>query len=482
MQPCRLVSWLLVLLAGLGARLAPADDMRTLSGALSPERVSVLPAGHWAPRELPGLPPFPQPAPGSLGSAAAGATSSTLSSLPPDSSSALTLGDLEEIALESNPTLLQARMAVRGAQGGYVQAGLYPNPALVYIGDEIGNDGTKGLQGGGVGQEIVTAGKLRLGRAVASREIEQARYAWEMQRRRVLNDVRAGYYEVLLAQKMIDLNERLVRIGEEGVGVTQKLRDAEEVSEVDVLQAHIEAETAALGLVEARNHYDGAWRRLAAVLGRPEMQPAPLVGDVDAEVPEFTWEDALARLLAESPELAQARAGVERARYELARQCAERKPNIEIGGAVKYDDGSRFTVADVELVVPFPVFNRNQGNIMRAEADLIAARNEVRRVELDLQDRLAAAFEQYANARRQVETYKNTIIPHAEKSRELTTAGYSLGEFGYLTLLTAQRTYFDVSLSYLTNLRELWARCVQIEGLLLTGGLQEVEAPEPSGD
>ena len=119
---------------------------------------------------------------------------------------------------------------------------------------------------------------------------------------------------------------------------------------------------------------------------------------------------------------------------------------------------------------------------MRAQADLISARNEVRRVELDLQDRLAAAFEQYANARRQVETYTSTIVPHAEKSLELTTAGYRLGEFGYLTLLTAQRTYFDVSLNYLANLRELWARCVELEGMLLRGGLQQVDAPEPSGD
>ena len=42
------------------------------------------------------------------------------------------------------------------------------------------------------------------------------------------------------AQKMIDLNQELVRIGEQGVTVTEKLRAATEVSDADVLQARIE--------------------------------------------------------------------------------------------------------------------------------------------------------------------------------------------------------------------------------------------------
>src|SRR5690554_5820864 len=57
----------------------------------------------------------------------------------------LTLADLERIAIESNPTLVQARMAIRAAEGSHLQAGLYPNPTLEYIADEIGNDGSEGL-------------------------------------------------------------------------------------------------------------------------------------------------------------------------------------------------------------------------------------------------------------------------------------------------------------------------------------------------
>ena len=53
--------------------------------------------------------------------------------------------------------------------------------------------------------------------------------------------------------------------------------------------------------------------------------------------------------------------------------------------------------------------------------------------------------------------------------------GYQEGEFDYLKLLTAQRTYFSANLEYLVNLGELWTQSVELEGMLLTGGLERPE-------
>jgi len=468
----RLVTWLILPLFALDCRLILADEMKALSEAFQPKEGSILPPGYSASQGTEPSSGLPE-----LGlEEGAGAPSGPT---PPPTSSGptgpLTLEDLEQIALQFNPTLVQARMALQAAQGQYVQAGLYPNPTLGYVGDEAGNDGSAGLQGASVSQEILTAGKLRLGRAAASWQIRQARYTWEAQRRRVLNDVRAGYYEVLLAQKTLGINEQLVRVGDEGVEVTNKLRAAQEVSQADALQAQIEAERARLSFHEAQNRHQSAWRRLAAMLGRPEMKPAPVAGDLLEELPKLSFEDMLRALLAGSPELGRARAGVRSARCELALQYAERVPDFEIGGAVKYDHASHFTVADVELTMPLPLFNRNQGNLLKAHAELVAARQEVRRIELELCDRLAAAFEQYTNARYEVESYAGTILPNARASLDLVTTGYREGEFGYLTLLMAQRTYFNSNLEYLSSLRRLWTRRIEIEGMLLSGGLQRPE-------
>ncbi len=453
----------------LAATLVSALPCQVYTAETAPSPIAVIgsPGAEWHPIEV---------QQNSLASIAEGVFPPSAPDRPQASGSgdpgpSLTLDDLQNMALQSNPSLIQAAMGVRAAQGGYVQAGLYPNPTMAYIADEVGNEGAAGFQGGGVTQEIVTSGKLRLERAVASHEIQEARDAWEAQRWRVMNDVRAGYYETLLAQKTIEVKRQLVGIDQQLLNATEQLRRAQEVSEVDVLQARVETEDAQLSLSEAQDVYVATWRRLTAVLGRPEMEPVSLVGDVTRNLPVLTWEDVLSRLLTESPEIAQARSGVERARCELAKQCAERIPNFEMGAVVKQDTANGYTVVDVGVAVPLMIFNRNQGNILRAQAELTSAQNDLKRIELQLRGRLATTFQQYLNAHRRSERYAGTIIPNARKSLDMTTTGYRQGELPYLTLLMAQRTYYDTTLRYLSSLEELWDRSVNLEGMLLRGGL-----------
>jgi cobalt-zinc-cadmium efflux system outer membrane protein len=393
----------------------------------------------------------------------------------------LSLADVERMAERSNPSLAQAAARVEAARGRYVQVGLYPNPVAGYIGAEIGNEGRAGQQGAFVSQELVTAGKLGLNRAVVSQEIEQANWAYQSQRLRVLTDVRRTFYEVLVAQQAVELTQQLVRIGEQGVRSTEELMKAKEVARNDVLQAKIEADSAKVLLERARNRYLSAWRNLAAVMGACDMPPTPLAGNVQDGMAPLAWEETLRRLWANSPQLASARVGVARAQAMLGRECAGRVPNLGVQTSVQYDNATRDTFASIQVGAPIPIFNRNQGNIRRAQAELLAAQHDVKRTELELQQRLAAAFEQYTNARYQAEKYSKDILPNAQASLKLTTAGYQQGEFSYLSLLTAQRTFFQTNLTYLDALRELRAATATIEGNLLGDSLRPVEAVEQGG-
>jgi outer membrane protein, heavy metal efflux system len=396
----------------------------------------------------------------------------------PGSLLGITLAQLEEMAVRCNPTLAQAAARVQAAHGQYIQSGLYPNPVVGYQASEIGDDGRAGQQGGFVGQEVVTAGKLRLNRDVAGQEIRQAEYAWQAQRFRVLTDVRRTFYDVLVAQRSLELTEQLVHIGEEGIKSTEALMKAKEAARVDVLQARIETDSAKILLDKARNRHVAAWRNLAAVVGDRMMQPTPLTGNLLDGMAQLGWEDALNRLLAESPQLAGAQAGVARAQAALSRECAGRYPNVDLQASMQYDNATQDSIAGVQVGIPLPIFNRNQGNIRRAQAELAAAQQEIKRVQLALQQRLAVVFEQYATAQQQVEKYNRDILPNARESLKLVSSGYRQGEFSYLVLLTAQRTYFQTNLAYLDALRDLRAAGVTIEGNLLGDSLQAGDATE----
>ena len=384
---------------------------------------------------------------------------------------ALTLAALEEIAFENNPTLAAAVARVDSARGRRVQAGLYPNPVIGYHATEIGNLGTSGQQGGFISQRFITGGKLRLDQAVAGKEIDAAHFLYHAQEQRVLSDVRVRFYDALVAQRRVDLTKELARIGDDLVKATQTLLEGRLGTENDLLQAEIRADDAHILYDNARNQHVEAWRRLAAVIALPTMQRKPLVGQLDAELPSYEWDDCYEMVLGSNPELNAAWARVDRASIAIRRARKEPIPNVDLSVSVRHHNVTDSDVANVQVGIPIPILNKNQGNIRSAEAELITANKVVKRIELDLQDRLAVVYRQFANSRQQVDRYGQRMLPRAKRSLKLVTDGYEKGQIKYLTMLTAQQTYLQVNLSYLDSLREIWVSAAMIKGQLLTGSL-----------
>jgi cobalt-zinc-cadmium efflux system outer membrane protein len=174
-----------------------------------------------------------------------------------------------------------------------------------------------------------------------------------------------------------------------------------------------------------------------------------------------------------NPVLNAARIRVDRARILLQRARKEPVPDIDLMVSHRHHNVTNENVTTVQAGFPLPIFNRNQGNIRSAEAQLRVASKDRKRIELELQDRLAVAYRRYTNALQQTERYRVRMIPRAEKSLKLVTDGYEKGQVQYLTLLTAQRTYWQVSLSYLDSLKELRTSASMIEGQLLSNSLLE---------
>jgi cobalt-zinc-cadmium efflux system outer membrane protein len=391
------------------------------------------------------------------------------------------LDELHQLAMTYNPTLTKAAAAVDAARGNWLQVGLYPNPNVAYLGTQVGDAGTAGQQGGYVEQEFVRGCKLPLNRAVAAREIERAEQEFAAQRMRVINDVRIYFYHALVAQESLRIARELSDVAEKAMKAADDLFGAQEASRVDVLQARVEFNSAKVTLTNARNRYQAAWRRLAAVVGVPDLGESAVRGDLTRDMPEFSWEESIGRILIESPELAATRTGVSRAVAALRRARVEPIPNVTFQAGPQYDNNSRQPITNVNVIMSLPIFDYNQGNIRRAQADVRAARAEVARKELELTTRLASAFERYANARNQVEQYRAGILPNAREALELVAVGYRQGEIDYLPLLTTQRTFFNTSLAYLDATRDLWESSIAIDGLLLTDSLQaQSGVPEPS--
>ncbi|HEY8459796.1 MAG TPA: TolC family protein [Blastocatellia bacterium] len=409
----------------------------------------------------------------------------SINAAPPQTERTLTLEDLERMALRNNPTVAQAEAAVRAAEGRRVQAGLMPNPIIGYAGEELSVRAfdQKSEHYVFAEQEVPLGGKLKKSRDIFARERAQAQAEAAAQRQRVLNAVRTLYYEALGAQRLVETRSELARLANEAVNVTGELFNTGAADRPDVLQIQVEARRARLDLVMAENERDQIWRQLAAVIGDPFLKPARLAGDLEQGLPALELDQLMSALLLESPEIKRAQSGVEKARASLTRAKAEPAPNLFLRGGMGYSSELLETnppqpigrksgpEAFVEVGLRIPLFNRNQGAIAAASAELEFAEREARRVELSLRARTAAAFRSYQNALTVATEYRDQIVPRSRQAYELYLASFNRMAAAYPQALIAQRTYFQTQTEYVRALVDVWRNAIQLQGFMLTGAL-----------
>ena len=309
-------------------------------------------------------------------------------------------------------------------------------------------------------------------------DVQAARWQAEVQRFRVRNDIRIQFYEALGAQKRLEIARQFRAVAEKGVEISEELVRVKEGARPDVLQSEVQLSEVELAIQQAEYEFTAAWNELVAVAGTPELAPTTLIGDLDGPTSDRDIEGTYAQLVAESPVLAAAFAKVRRARANLQRQRAQPIPNLNAQIGAGYDDGTGDEFANVQLSVPIPVHNANQGNIRAAYAEYCAATQNVNRLKMQMRRDLAQAMRGFQIAQASVRQYETSILPKVGETLELMQKAQEAGEFDFLRVLIARRAYFDANLKYVVAKTQLAQANAKIDGLLLTGGLDQVVSYE----
>jgi cobalt-zinc-cadmium efflux system outer membrane protein len=389
---------------------------------------------------------------------------------------ALTLADLETRLLERNPEYRQAEAAVRMAEGQRVQAGLYPNPTVGSTGEHVAKSTRGGSVGGFVEQQIVLGGKLGIARRMADQEVEQAKAMREAWRLRVRGSLMGNFYATLAAVERVKTRKDLLGNAEDSARIARELRNVGILDEPDVRMAEVEAQRAAVRLLEAEQREGRSWLELASLLNEDRLERQPLAGDLD-ELPRLDRESVWARIREQSPEVRMAI--TERVKAELAVREAKAAlvPNLQLRGGLRNnrEDGDvpKGRPVGVEGIfdigIEIPIFNRQQGNLRTARAGVEKMRLESERTERALQRRFAEAWQHYESARLTAARYRNEMIPAARQAYQMYQRNFRTMQAEYPKLLTAQREYFALWDEYYDALESGWLAASSLESLLLAG-------------
>lgn len=396
-----------------------------------------------------------------------------------------TLDEALRLAGESNPTLRQAEVEIRASKARQQQAGLYPNPAVGYSGDEIrGGSINGGKQGFFLQQSIVTAGKLNKSRTVFANEARLAELEAEEQKLRVQNAVKMAYYRVLAAQELLDTRHALAEIEQNFAEVQHQLFNSGQADESEVLEVEVDAQRRRLSARMQENTLREEWKSLAAVIGRPDLLQTSVAGDLEHAWPEINEDQALESIATQSPANRIADAASTRASAEITRARSQSIPDLQLRAGLEYNKESLGTVPQAtgweglaELAVQIPIFNRNQGNVAAATADLDRAQLEKQRVALTLRERAATVVDEYANAKLMATEYRDEMLPNARKAYTLLTEKYGLMLASYPRVLQAQRKLYALHAEYIMALETTWTTGIALQGFLLTDGLESPARP-----
>src|SRR5215471_15768702 len=392
---------------------------------------------------------------------------------------AMNLNDFEQLALANNPTLSQANAIVRRSAGQARQAGLLPNPMVGYVGEEIRGGSYGGGEHGAFVQQTIPLGKLGLRRQVFEEQKREDEIGVSVQRCRVLSDVRQSFYAALAAQETVQLEAGLLSVATDAVQTAHQLANVGQADAPDVLQAEVEAEQAAADYTTSQRTFIEKFSNLAAEIGKPELPLGLLQGELE-NPPRIESEELEKRILEDSPEVKRAEQAVIRAEAKLKSASRERVPDLQLRAGLQQSNEpvNEITGKPVGLLgfatvgVTLPVFNRNQGNVETARADLERARSEVTRLRLSLRQRVQPLIQTYLADRDRVDRYKNEMIPRATRAYQLYLGKYRQMGQAYPQVIVSQRTLFQIRVAYLQVLLSLWTSVIRLQNYALSGGLE----------
>ncbi len=204
-----------------------------------------------------------------------------------------------------------------------------------------------------------------------------------------------------------------------------------------------------------------ATRDLAVLLALPaeKADGLRLCGSLRVPAPPLpSTEDLIQLALRKRPDLEAYRLSVMRSRAQVEQARADGLEDVFLFyspfQATDFAPQGRQSVTawQVGVLLPIPIFNRNQGNVARARANTVQWQIEVEREEHEVIDEVRGAVAEYEASSELVRRYERDLLADARTVRDEKYRLFLAGSKDLRSFLEAQRNYGEAAGQYLEAL------------------------------
>jgi cobalt-zinc-cadmium efflux system outer membrane protein len=368
----------------------------------------------------------------------------------------LTLSVAVQSALTNNPEIRRLQADAAASRGEVTIAKTWDNPDLtVSPGFKQFRDSsdTQFHADFGLEQPFEWPGKRALRRAIAEKDVELRGLALAGFRSQLAIQVRHAYLALQTAQQVAALREQQLAMAKAFADAARKKVEAGFAPDFEAIKAEVEIVAAQKSLREARAQCDVAAVRLNTLMGaKPDQTLA--VTEVFPESANFPSQaKLLAVALAENPTLKLKLTEAARAGLELRSTRKSRLPDFRAGPNVEYTRDEQ--IYGFGITLPLPLWNRKQGEITRAHAELEKVRAGVDQLQREIAADVTTASQDLAAANDSLAYYTPDLRRQLKTALDTAEQSYAEGRTSLLLYLEAQRTYFDTQADYFATLQKL---------------------------
>jgi outer membrane protein TolC len=276
--------------------------------------------------------------------------------------------------------------------------------------------------------------------------------------RDIVADVKRTYAELAVARRAVEISGETIDLLRQITDGTQVRYAAGKAPQQDVLKTIVEMSRLHEERVMLQEKVRMAEARLNTLLGRP---PDGSVGALaePREAFELPPTAELQRLALErQPELAMARADIERAEAAVALAQGDRRPDFFVRGGYMLmpGDAGAFTAA-VGITWPNAPWSRKRFDAAteQAQLDVKAARARYEAAANGLRLMVQEAYVRVQSAAERAALLRTSLIPQSGQALEVSRVGYNADRGTFLDIIDNQRMLTEARLGHYRALAEL---------------------------
>jgi len=369
----------------------------------------------------------------------------------------ITLDQAIQMALNHNHNLLALRTTVQQNEAEEVTANLRPDPVLMgdvqylpvfqpsnFSWDYIDNTTEFDL---GVSY-LFERGKKRQHRLQAAKDATAVTKAQVSDAERTVEyNVATDFINVELAESTLELAKDDLKSFENSVNITAERYRAGQIGLDDFLKMKLQLLQFQMDVSQASLARAQGLSDLRQLVGYESVsENYDVASSFDYQTIHGGLEDLQAMALKSRPDFQAAQLSVTEAhsQFQLQKSIGKR----DVTGQINYSHVSDLNEIALYGSVQLPIFDRNQGEIKRAEFAITQAQEQKLYTNGQVLTDVRDAFEGLRANDEIVGLYRKGYLDEAQKSRDITEYAYKHGAASLLDFLDAERSYRTTQVGY----------------------------------